>query len=235
LKRVCWNRSERSAIENEAERQPTTSIFRWVLGIIALNVVGYLWLALRVAVPQSVQPAIDIFFQAGAALLLAYFAFRALFLYRFQLTDLLTIVLVLSVGMQQTVRVFQEFSALGLVGLAPRSPEFGVAIFQACLLMATVLVAGAAFGLLYCQRATVTTAGARAVAIAAGMLVLPAAAGVVSFPILLLVDVLGEESTNGPLYGALWCASLIVSVINTKHFVRLLALRAEINAREPMQ
>ena len=209
--------------------------FIWFFAILALNVVSLLWLSVRAGSPSSVAVVLDFFFHSAIGGAVIFFAFRMVFWYPFRFTDLLTIVLILSLGLRVILNLLFELSRLGVVGdlFAPRGAGN---LVQACLLCGSVLLAGAAMGLRHCHILKIDKPVARALTVASGMVALPAMAGVATFPVLILRDVLYPKSSSHETHilALHWIGSIAASIVNAVCFVRTLSLKSVIDAQEKL-
>ncbi|MGD0092197.1 MAG: hypothetical protein ABSE73_19960 [Planctomycetota bacterium] len=205
----------------------------WFCGVLGANVAGILWLAVRAESPPYLQGLLDSFMHFATGAVVAYFAFRALFLYAFHLLELLAMVLVLSVGVKLTLTVLDKWSAVGLISMTLDDPARPGKVFQICLLTGSVLLAGAAWGLRHCTVLKLEHQLARLASIVAGMLALPAAAGLAAFPVPLLRG-LGDKSHVALVWLLLWLLCLLITGLNTVLFVKTLTLREEITAQEKL-
>lgn len=209
-------------------RDASRRLMFWFFVAIGANVAGLIWLAVRVNSPADVRAALDVLFQIGIGASVAAFAFRTLASFPFLTTDLFGMVLVLAGWAKWTVDSVRGFSQLGFVSDHGGS-TVGTTI-QFFLLSASVLVAGAAFGLWTCQRLNVQRPLVRLVTIIPAMLALPAAAGCAAFIALALGEFGGEKKTmtRALLWMILWFASLAITIMNGASFIRTLALKSEI-------
>lgn len=221
-------------------REANRRLMFWFFVVIGTNVAGMLWLAVRVNSPAEVRAALDVLFQIGVGASVAAFAFRALSSYPFLTTDLFGMVLVLAGWAKWTVDSVRGFSQLGFV--PDRGGSNIGATVQFFLLSASVLVAGAAFGLWTCQRLKVQRPLRRLGVILPAMLALPAAAGCAAFLVIALGDFNRANAAaaanlmadrdkymqHALLSMALWFASFVITLFNAFSFIRTLALKAEI-------
>ncbi len=204
--------------------------------IFGISIVSVTWLAVRADSPGFVRGSLDFLMHVASGGLVAYIAFRALFLYPFRTLDLLVIVLVLSLGMKLTLDMLDTFGKLA-VGLKLRvksaeSDEAGTA-FQFCLIAGSILLLGGAWGLRSCALLKIERASTRALAVAAGMLAIPAGAGLAAFPVLILSHVLREETSAATTeYLILWLVCIAATTVNVVYFIRAMTLNTEIQARE---
>jgi hypothetical protein len=178
----------------------------------------------------------DFLLYSGTGTLIAYVAFRVLLVYPYRFMDLLVLVIVLSLGMKSTVDVLWDFGERGYIRNRT-DPETSLGpLIQLCLLTASVLLVGGAYGLRNCKLLGLDGAFARMLTVFSGMLILPAAAGVFTFPVIVLKDALspGGVSDNTGEIILLWFGSTFVTVINIVHFIKTMTLKAEIAAQEKM-
>ena len=199
---------------------------------LGLSITGLLWLAVRADSPPSVRMVLDIFLQValGASALLV--AFRALMAYPFRISDLLVMVLLLSLAMKAVLDTVARFYAIGLLHADADAGEHFGATAQICLIVGSLLLAGGAFALRTLYRLNIQSAAIRTVTLISGMLALPAAAGTVAFLVLIAMQVSLGEYFYIPVFTLLWFASVGVTVLNVVNLARLLTLRAEITAHE---
>jgi len=232
--------SENDEDGDKGLRDANRRLMFWFFVVIGANVAGLIWLAVRVNSPAEVRTALDVLFQIGIGASVAAFAFRTLASFPFVMTDLFGMVLVLAGWAKWTVDSVRGFSQLGFVPDRGGS-NIGVTV-QFFLLSASVLVAGAAFGLWTCQRLKVQRPMGRLVVILPAMLALPAAAGCAAFIALALGDFnrANEAAASNLLTDrdkymkqalvsmVLWFASFVITLFNGASFIRTLALKAEI-------
>ena len=236
------------------EKSPERRLLIWFLALVALSAASLLWLACRAESPSYLRSAMDFCMQAALGGLVAYLAFRTLFLYQFHLSDLLLMVLVLSLGMKITIEEAQRLAMLDIINERIGDPEHWGELLQICLVVGSVLLLGAAFGLRSCQARKLDKTLPRLLNILAGMLALPAAAGVAVFPVWLmhLAGMLKLPDTVVPvqllphvrehasparfslLILLYWFCSIFITAINSVNLIKNLTLTVEINAREKM-
>jgi len=216
--------------EAPSPRGPEHRLFWWFCGVLGANVVSIVWLAVRAESPPYLRGILDSFMHFATGAVVAYFAFRALFLYSFHLLELLAIVLVLSLGVKLTLDTLNSLSGLGLLSTPIDDAGRVGQMFQLCLITSSFLLAGAAWGLHHCTVLKLERSLARVVSIVAGMLALPAAAGIAAFPVP-VVRKLVDAPNVALLWLLLWLASILVTGINTVLFIKTLTLREEIKAR----
>ncbi|MCY3024482.1 MAG: hypothetical protein NTW87_36365 [Planctomycetota bacterium] len=219
--------------EDSSAASPERALVWWFVGVLAVNVAGVVWVAVRTESPSFVRSILDFFLYSASGAFVAYFAFRALFLYSFRLSDLLVIVLVLSLGMKATIDVLSSFSALGVINVNLVEPGRVGQVFQVCLLTGSILLAGAALGLRHCTILKLEGAFARVLIIVAGMLALPAAAGSAAFPVPAVRQVMNEPQ-QALVWLLLWFVSLGLTGVNVVYFIRTLTLRTEIKSQEKL-
>jgi hypothetical protein len=229
-----------SAEENQTEETEVDAAERglwfWLALILCVNVAGLIWLAVRADSPQSVRGILDIMLHSAMGAAVTYLAFRALLRFPFRFPDLLIMVTVLSLGMKATVDFVRGLAALGIVSTDLASGERFGEIFQLCLWSGSVLVAGAAFGLRHCTLLKIDRLIPRAVCLIAGMLALPAAAGVTVFPIMMIRELLLQHVDVSRLMWLLLesIGSLAATIINSRNFMQTLTLNTEVGAKEKM-
>lgn len=223
-----------------AEARPERSLFNSFLLLLGLSVASLLWLALRTEAPPLLRSTMDFFLQISVGCLLAYAAFRTLLVYPFRLPDLLAIVLVLSLGMKVTIDSLYNLMVffnvtMGIETGSGTEHNLGT-VFQMCLITGSILLVGGALGLRACHMLKTENTLSRIISIVSGMLSLPAAAGSVTFGVLIVRDALTEEGAGQDtgLFFLLWALSIMVTVINAATFIRTMALQTQINASEKM-
>ena len=212
---------------------PERTLFWWFCGVLGANVLSIVWLAVRAESPPYLRGVLDSFIHFATGAVVAYFAFRALFLYSFHLIELLAMVFVLSLGVKLTLDVLNSLTWLGLISTRRDDPGRFGQMFQLCLITSGFLLAGAAWGLRHCTVLKLERPLARLVSIVAGMLALPAAAGIAAFPVP-VVKKLADSPNVALLWLLLWLASILITGINTVLFIKTLTLREEIRAREKL-
>lgn len=222
--------------DDEAPTQSERVLLRTFLTVIILNTIGIIWLALRSGSPPQIRVVLDAIAQTGGGLILAYVAFRALLLYPYRVTDLFAIVLILSLAMKATIDVLRAFSSIGFLRSNFSDPDHLGQIFQACMISGSVLLIGAAWGLRNCHLLNISSSGTRMLTIIAGTLSIPAAAGVIAFPVLLMRFVLTGEMQPSPLgLILLFLISAAITLLNLGHMMKTLTLKEEIDVREKMK
>lgn len=204
----------------------------WI--VFVATVLSLFWLALRADSPPTIRSVLDVLMQSALGIAVAVLAFRALMLFPFRTPDLFLMVLVLSVAMKLALTVLQRFSAVGLIHHGFADGDHLGELFLTCLITGSILIGGGAFALRMCHKLSIERPAPRALAITAGMLFLPAAAGTVAFGLLILMEVLKPKPdySNSPLFAVLWIGSIVLTVVNIINFGRMLMLRAEISSRE---
>lgn len=234
--------TSRDELEEQAEPlksgSPGTAerrLLKWFFVLIVASACGLLWLSFRSDCPAYVRIAMDFVIYLSTGAIIAYLAFRALFLYPFRFPELLAIVLVLSWAMKTTVDTLSDLAALGLISSYQEEPQKLGQMFQICLIVGSLLLLGTAFGLRTCYLLKLDRAISRLVAVVAGTLVLPAAAGVIAFPVLLIRELAtGQVGDSAPWFVLLWMLSFVVTGINAANFVKGMTLTAQIDAQEKM-
>ena len=212
------------------------SLWFWFALILGVNVVGLVWLAVRAESPPFLRGILDIFMNTATGAAAAYVAFRALLHFPYRFPDLLVMVSVLSLGMKATVDFVKGLANIGYVSHELASGERFGEMFQLCLWSGSILIAGAALGLRHCTLLKIESVPARAATLIAGMLVLPALAGVVVFPVMLIrAFLLGHSDAEfGVVMLLLWIGSMLASSVNTRCFMKTLTLNAEVDAQEKL-
>lgn len=229
--------SARSAADGEEEVTAShRSLWFWFALILGVNVVGLVWLSVRAESPPFIRGILDIFLHGAMGAAAAYIAFRALLRFPFRFPDLLLMVTVLSLGMKMTVDFVKGLAAMGIVDSELASGERFGEIFQFCLWSGSVLVAGAALGLRHCTLLKIDGFLPRAVTLVSGMMVLPAMAGVVVFPVVLIRELFSARANTSVAAVMMlqWIGSLAATAINARCFVKTLTLAAEVEAREKL-
>jgi hypothetical protein len=228
--------SARAAGDSEEVTAAQRSLWFWFALILGVNVVGLVWLSVRAESPPFVRSVLDIFLHGATGALAAYLAFRALLRFPYRFPDLLIMVSVLSLGMKMTVDFVKDLGAMGIVSTDLASGERFGEIFQLCLWSGSVLVAGAALGLRNCTLLKIDSFFRRALTLISGMLVLPAMAGVVVFPVMLVRSLFaGHMSTLFAVAMlAQWIGSVVATSINSRCFMKTLTLTAEVDAQEKL-
>ena len=209
---------------------------RLFCAIVALNVAGMLWLYVRTGTSSYIGVIMDFFLHAAIGGIVIYLAFRILFAFPFRTLDLLLIVLTLSLGLKVTLNMLQSLSVMGVIAPGFVSLEHAGGVFQACLFSASMLLAGGAMGLRHCVMLRLERRWPRALNVSCGMLALPAAAGLVTFPILILRDIVMPESAARITHvlAVLWLGSILVSLVNITNFLKTMTLESVIDARQKM-
>ncbi len=202
--------------------------------LVATIVAALLWLAVRADSPEYIRGALDVFFHGLAGAAVVYFAFRALLRYPFHFVDLLTIVVVLSLGLKTALDVQMDLFAVGLIRQEDVAVRYGQ-MFHICLLCASVLLAGAALGLNFCRSLRIARTLSRCLLIVCAMLVLPTAAACVGFPLLIVQELLNAlRPTLILTFMVKWLVALVVTGVNANCGIRVWTLRAEVDAKEKM-
>ena len=220
---------------DDAESSPTQRrLSAWFVIALAINVMGVLWMALREDSPTGIREVLDVLMQAALGFAVALLAFRMLTYFPFRTTDLLAMVLLLSVAIKATLTLAARFSAIGLLHAGFASSEHLGELVQTCLISTSILVGGAALGLRTCQRLSIEKPLQRILVLVSAMLSLPALAGTLVFGLLLLFVILqpGQNLSSAPMVAVLWLLSIFISVVNLTYLGKMLTLRAEISARE---
>jgi hypothetical protein len=211
---------------------PDRPIIVGFFAALGLSVAGLLWMALRADSPPSVRLVLDIFLQVALGASAVLVAFRALMASPFRISDLLVMVLLLSLAMKVVLDIVTRFSAIGLLHAdADTGERFGVTA-QICLIVGSLLLAGAAFALRTLHHLNIDRPATRIITLASGMLALPAAAGALAFLVLIVMQLVGNDFHYVPLFAVLWAVSLGVTLFNIANLARLMALRAEVTAHE---
>ena len=210
------------------------SLWFWFMLILGANIAGLIWLAVRTESPPYLRSVLDVFAHGVTGAAVAYLAFRALLRFPFQFSDLFIMVIVLSLGMKATVDFVRELAALGFVGSDMASGERFGEVFQLCLWSGSVLVSGAALGLRHCTLLNINRLLPRSACLIAGMIALPAAAGVTVFPVMMIREMLLRHPDSSRLLMLVLqsLGSLAATLINSRCFMRTLTLSAEVSARE---
>jgi hypothetical protein len=218
-------------------RSPDQNLFFVFSILLTVVLAGVLWLALSSSTPPKLRGSMDMLLQLAFGGTLAYGGFRMLLVFPFRFPDLLAIVIVLSLGLKAQVDVLEVLNSHGITSDFMGDDQRKLSItLQVCMITASILLIGAALGLRHCHLLKIEKPLPRLLAIVSGMLVLPAVAGVFSFPVFLLRDAMTEKvvTDDTPALLLLWLASIICTVVNASHAIRTLSLKEEINAREKM-
>ncbi|HYG78543.1 MAG TPA: hypothetical protein VEK08_26325 [Planctomycetota bacterium] len=223
-------------VPSDEIRPATRPLYHWFALILVVNVVSLLWLAVRADSPAFVRGILDLFLHGAAGAVVVFLAFRALLRYPYYFADLLMIVLVLSGGMKLTVEFVNGLAAMGVIDSQFGSAERFGEIFQVCLFSASVLLAGAALGLRNCTLLNVKGTFWRGITLVSAMFVLPAAAGIAGFPVLMIREMIVRDGSlpDMIIFFVQWILSLGMTALNTVYFIRTLALNAEVRAQENM-
>ena len=224
---------DKAELAESDPQRPDRRWFVWFLTALALNVMGIFWLAVRADSPESLRNVLDVLMQSAIGIAVAVVAFRALTYFPFRTSDLMIMVLVLSVAMKLTLSVLQRFSAIGLLHHGFASGENLGELVQTCLVTGSILVGGGALALRTCQKLEIQRPLPRTVALIAGMLSLPAAAGTLVFGLLILMEVLKDKPDYAytPMFAALWLGSIGLSLVNVMNLGRMLMLRTVVSAK----
>lgn len=204
-----------------------------VLLILAANVVGMGWLAVRQGSSESTRVLIDASIQVVCGALLVFFAYRMLTRFPFRTTELMTMVMLLSLGELVTLEALGTFRQASLV-LEGRDKEALLGpTLQACLFTAAMLLAGGALGLRYCEKLKLDGTLSRMWAVASGMLALPSVTGFLGFVALAVSEVAGPDGPSDLLgsYLLLWFASCIFLLSNIVYWVRSSAVQSDVTWR----
>ena len=228
------------------------------LALLGVCVATLLWLACRAGSPSYLRSVMDFCMQAALGGVAAGLALKMLYLYAFQIPDLLLMVVVLSLGMKGVIEEAQPLAQLGIINARHGDPGHWGVLLQLCLLADSFLLLGAAFGLRSCKARNLEKTLPRLVNLLAGMLALPAAAGVVVFPVWLLKLAIGEAGVpqllrkivispyvltpalpqepppsghkvmDVALLALCWLTAIIITALNSANLVKNLTLSAEI-------
>lgn len=209
---------------------------RWltpVLLVLAANVIGMGWLAVRQGSSDSTRLLIDASIQVLCGALLVFFAYRVLTRFPFRTTELMTMVVLLSLGELVTLETLKTFRQASLV-LEGRDKEALLGpTLQACLFVAAVLLVGGALGLRYCEKLKLDGTLSRMWAVASGMLALPAVTGFFGFVVLAVSEIAGPDGPTDLLgiYLLLWFASCTLLLSNIVYWVRSSAVQSDVSWR----
>ena len=233
------SRSDRSTDLDAAElaepdpQRPDRRWFVVFLIVLSVNVAGIFWLAVRADSTEALRNILDILMQSAVGIAVAVLAFRALTYFPFRVSDLMIMVMVLSVAMKLTVKVLQSFANIGLLHHGFASEEHLGELVQTCLITGSILIGGGAFALRTGQKLQIEKPVPRGVAILSGMLALPAAAGSLVFGLLIFFEVLKSKPDYAytPMFAALWLGSIGLSLVNVVNMGRMLMLRSEIDSK----
>ncbi len=225
---------DRAELAEPDPQRPDRRWFVWFLSALALNVMGIFWLAVRADSPESLRNVLDVLMQSAIGIAVAVVAFRALTYFPYRTSDLMIMVLVLSLAMKLTLSVLQRFAAIGLLHHGFASGDHLGELVQTCMITGSILIGGGAFALRTCQKLEIQRPLPRAVALVAGMLSLPAAAGTLVFGLLIFVEVIRAKPDYSytPMFAALWLGSIGLSLVNVTNMGRMLMLRAVVSAKD---
>jgi hypothetical protein len=233
--------------ESSARRpRPERTILLWVLAVFALNLVSILILAARAGSPAVASRVLDLFLLICTFGALVFLGFRALYTYPFRIIDLMLMVFLLSAGINATINAVTMLSHFGLTpAVFLKLPELSwlrmneegwafADLLAASMVTVSLMLAGAALGLRHCHLLKIDHGAARLVTVACGMLALPAAAGVVAFPVVLVRHFVAGQPNAGHAAWLmlLWFISITITTINAVLFIKTLALHSEVSARE---
>jgi hypothetical protein len=222
-------------LKSGAPGAPERRLLMWFFALMVASACGLLWLSFRSDCPPYVRIAMDFVIYLSTGGIVAYLAFRALFMYPFRFPELLAIVMVLSWAMKQTVDTLADLAAVGLISSYTEEPQKLGQIFQICLIVGSVLLVGTAFGLRTCFLLKLERAASRLIAVVAGTVALPAAAGVVAFPTLLIRELAtGAVGDSALWFIFFWMLSIVATGINIANFIKGMTLTAQIDAQEKM-
>jgi hypothetical protein len=217
-------------------RSPERQFIGWFFLLLGMVILSLVWLAVRESSPSYVRTILDFFMNVATGGAVAFVAFRALFLYRFRFFDLLAMVAGLSLGLHQTVELLKSLSQFGIFGeqYSIEDPQNVGKVIQLCMIVSSLLMAGCALGLRHCAILKIENGSLRILAIIAGMYSLPAAAGIATFPVVILRELVVPRgrSEHIPIYALLWVISIVFTIVNVAHFIRTLTLKAQIDATE---
>lgn len=212
-------------------------VLKWVAALFGASLLAAGWLAARADSDPGVRDALDTILQIALGGLFLGGAYRLLAFYSYRLLDLLTIVVVLSLGLKVAldgVSGLQEF----LGDPVPDEPvrlqvQLGPTALS-CLLISSVLLCGAALGLRYCTRLKLHHSRQRVAAILYGMLAFPGIVGIFAFPALVLSEMVGSSNLDErtPFYLMLAVASFLVTLRNGMLIFRSMALEDEVIATD---
>lgn len=232
---------------DEGLRRGNRSLMRLFFVLVAVNVAGLVWIAVRAGSPGEIRLALDVMFQLAIGTTVALFAFRAISSFPYRTTDLMGMTFMLAGWAKWTVDSVRGFAQTGFL---PGGGSMVGILIQYFLLSASALLAGAAVGLWACQRLRIEPPFARLRVILPAMLALPAAAGCAAFLALALGEfgereaekVISKRPVQSETYMGralvwmlLWFASAIITLFNTITFIRALALQAEVKDKAPMK
>jgi hypothetical protein len=224
--------------EENSNEQPlhgsSRSLALWFAVILGVNVLSMLWLSVRADSPAYVRSVLDFFLYGTVGALTAYFAFRALLMFPYRMQDLFVIVMLLSLELKIAVDEIGRLAMLGLLFYGPDNPEHFSQIFQVGLLTGSVAIGGAALGLRHCYILKIESPLGRALTVASGLLVLPAAAGTAGLLVLAGFSFSMNRQDEALLQLLLWFAAMIVTGINVVLFIKSITLQTEIDAKEKM-
>ncbi|MCW8131457.1 MAG: hypothetical protein KIS92_13995 [Planctomycetota bacterium] len=218
------------------EPLPSFEAVGWrVIGALTLaGTGGMLWLAVREDSSPDTRRILDGMASLFIGGLMALAAYRVLINFAFRILDLIAIVMTLSLGLKATIDSMAVLGARGLIweGRVTDGDKFG-SVLLACLITASILMAGAALGLRYCARIKLDRPMHRIAAVISGMLAFPAVIGVPVFVIACIQDVAALMNPRKRLeadltHFLLLLACFAVLAANTLYFLRSIAITGEV-------
>ncbi|MCZ7648778.1 MAG: hypothetical protein M5U26_26555 [Planctomycetota bacterium] len=207
---------------------------RWLLLLMGANAFGMTWLAVQFSTPESGRSAMDGIMRILVGAATAYAGYRILTRFAFRTLELVAMVFVLGLGVQATLYFLENFSRVSFLWEGSvQDREKLPTVLQLCLFTSSLLLAGAAWGLRYCEKLRIEGSLGRVWAMVSGMLLLPAAALFVTLPTSALFGLMaGADDLDTLVYLLLWMGSFVVCAWNLKLFVASLALHAGIKDGE---
>ena len=226
--------SGEAAVE-EMQRRERQAIF-WVYAAVIADIAGLLWLGVRAESPPWMRTILDILMQAAVSGAVLAAAFRFLLLYPYRIYDLLLIVVVLSLSARFVIAEIGKLSAIGLIHTRVADLENMGELALAFTIVGSILLAGAATGLRTCHRLKIERPAARMLTLAASMLTLPASSASIALAVLLVLAVVrpGAVEIRPTTVVGLWFASLAITFINIRNYLRVLTLGAQITSKETL-
>lgn len=208
--------------------------WRVIGGLTLASVGGMVWLAVREDSSPDTRRILDgmaSLLIGGCTVAVAYYV---LVRFAFRILDLIAIVMTISLGLKVAIDSMSVLGAQGLIweGRVTDSDKFG-SVLLACLIVASILMAGAALGLRYCTRIKIEQPIHRIAAVVSGMLAFPSMIGVPVFLVACFHDVMAlfepvKREEVGLSHFFLLLASLFVISANSTFFLKSIAITGEV-------
>lgn len=226
--------SNEAAIEETLRREHQARF--WVYAVVVADLAGLLWLGVRAESPPWMRILLDILMEAAVSGAVLAAAFRFLLLFPSRIYDLLLIVIVLSLSARFVITQIGKLSAIGLIHTRVAELENMGELALTFTIVGSILLAGAANGLRTCHRLKIERPLTRALTLAAAMLALPASAASIALAVLLALAAVkpGAVEIRPLTVIGLWFASLAVTFINVRNYVRVLTLGEVITSQEKL-